>query len=459
MANVMNYAEQWNSELLEIIDDGTYTSPFIVQADRVKWQGAKTFHFTRMDVTGFKPHGRDGGFNKGSVIEDDKEFTLEHDRDVEFFVDAADADETRQSANIQNVSEVFTKKHVAPEIDARFFERVSKAAIADGFYETMGGFTAANTYGRLVKMFQRKELKKYRAMGGLIAYVSGEIMDNLENSTEVTKTLDVKMVSINEKQGIETRITSINGVTIIEVVDEQRFYTDFDYSDGFVPAGSKLNVCIAHPSMVKTVPKISTIRFWANGTHTQGDGDLYQRRDLWDTFVFPNGLDGNCDAVYVNIEGTEPSVRNHPDKIYKMPDGDGKLHDIKATGTDVAITAGGTGSVDYTITGSGKAAKIAEADAKALWGADTEVTNGLVFLVEIGENDTYYGRGSVKVTSGMVALRDTDTVVIGGTKYLIVCKGLQSDGDIEGGNYFSVGTAAGTVTTSFVIDASGVKLA
>lgn len=459
MPNVMNYAESWNEELLQIIDDGAYTSPFIVPADRVKWVGAKTFHFTRMDVSGFKNHSRDGGFNRGTVIEEDKEFTLEHDRDVEFFVDAADADETRQTANVRNVSEVFTKKHVAPEMDARFFEKVSKAAIADGFYETMTGFTAANTYSRLVSMFQRKELKKYRAMGGLIAYVSGEIMDNLEKSTEITKTLDVKMVSINEKQGIETRITSINGVTIIEVVDEQRFNTSFDYSDGFVPNGAALNVCIAHPAMVKSVPKISVIRFWPDGTHTEGNGDLYQRRDLWDTFVFPNGLDGNCDAVYVNIAGGEPSVRNYPDKVYKMPDGAGVTHDIKATGTDVTIKAGGTGSVDYTITGKGKAGKIAADDAKALWGDDTGVTNGLVFLVEIGENDAYYGRGDSKVTSGMVALRDTDTVVIGGTKYLIVCKGLQADGDIEGGNYFSVGTAAGTVTASFYIDATGVKLA
>ena len=161
-----------------------------------------------------------------------KEFTLEHDRDIEFFVDVADVDETKQTANLQNVSEVFTRKHAAPEIDARFFERVAAAAIADGFYETMSGFTAANTYSRLVKMFQRKELKKYRAMGGLIAYVSGEIMDNLESSSEITKTLDIKTQSINEANGISTRITAINGVTIIEVVDDSRFNTKFDYSVG-----------------------------------------------------------------------------------------------------------------------------------------------------------------------------------------------------------------------------------
>lgn len=453
MANQMNYAEQWSEELLQIIDDGTYSSPFLVPADRVKWLGAKTFHFTKMDVSGFKPHSRDGGYNKGSVVQEDKEFTLEHDRDIEFFVDVADVDETKQTANLQNVSEVFTRKHAAPEIDARFFERVAAAAIADGFYETMSGFTTANTYSRLVKMFQRKELKKYRAMGGLIAYVSGEIMDNLESSSEITKTLDIKTQSINEANGISTRITAINGVTIIEVVDDSRFNTKFDYSDGFVGTGAKINVCIAHPSMVKTVPKIQNIRFFANGTHTEGDGDLYQRRDLWDTFVFPNGLDGTCDAVYVNIDSSDPSVANYPDKKYTVAG-----QQLDTTGTNAAISAGGAGDVDYTIKVSGKPGAVSAAAVAAI-GWDESVKYADVFCVEIGADDAYYGRGASKVTSGMAAITDNDVVTIGGTRYLVLAKGIKADKSIDGGYYFSVGTAAATVTKSYIIDTTGLKLA
>ena len=451
MANKMNYAEQWSDELLQIIDDGTYSSPFLTPAERVKWTGAKTFHFTRMDVSGFKNHSRDGGYNRGSVIEEDKDFTLEHDRDVEFFVDAADIDETKQTANIQNVSRVFTQRHSAPETDARFFERVAKAAIADGFYETMTGFTAGNTYSRLVKMFQRKELKKYRAMGGLIAYVSGEIMDYLESSTEITKTLDIKTQSINEKQGIETRIATINGVTIIEVVDDTRFNTSFDYSDGFVGNGSKINVCIAHPSMVKTVNKISSIKFWANGTHTEGDGDLYQRREYWDTFVFPNGLDGKCDAVYVNIEANDPSVRNYTTKTYNV-----NGQKLDASGTKAEIEAGS--DVDYVIKGTGKAAAVAPAAATAVYGSDT-VKNNFIFMMEIADDVTHYGRGNSKVENGMTAIPENDIKVVDGTRYLIVAKGLTADKAVYGGAYMSVGTGAAAVSKSFKIDASALVLA
>ena len=449
--NVINYAEQWSDELLQIIDDGAYSSPFLTPNERVKWLGAKTFHFTKMDVSGFKPHSRDGGYNRGSIVQEDKEFTLEHDRDIEFFVDVADVDESKQTANLQNVSRVFTQKHSAPETDARFFERVAKAAIADGFYETMTGFTADNTYSRLVKMFQRKELKKYRAMGGLIAYVSGEIMDNLENSTEVKKSLDIKTMSINEKQGIETRIATINGVTIIEVVDDTRFNTSFDYSDGFVGNGSKINVCIAHPSMVKTVVKFNNIKLFANGTHTEGDGDLYQRRDLWDTFVFPNGLDGKCDAVYVNIESGDPSVRNYTTKTYNV-----NGQKLDASGTKAEITAGS--DTDYVIKGTGAAAAVAPAAATAVYGSDT-VKNNFIFMVEIADDVTHYGRGESKVESGMTAIPAGDIKVVDGTRYLIVAKGLTANKAVYGGAYMSVGTGAAAVSKSFKIDASALVLA
>lgn len=451
MPNVINYAEQWSDELLQIIDDGAYSSPFLTPNDRVKWLGAKTFHFTKMDVSGFKPHSRDGGYNRGSIVQEDKEFTLEHDRDIEFFVDVADVDESKQTANLQNVSRTFTQKHSAPETDARFFERVAKAAIADGYYETMTGFTAANTYGRLVKMFQRKELKKYRAMGGLIAYVSGEIMDNLENSTEVQKTLDIKTMSINEKQGIETRIAFINGVTIIEVVDDTRFYTSFDYADGFVGNGSKINVCIAHPSMVKTVVKFNNIKLFANGTHTEGDGDLYQRRDLWDTFVFPNGLDGKCDAVYVNIESNDPSIRNYTTKTYNV-----NGQKLDASGTKAEIVAGS--DTDYVIKGTGAAGAVAPAAATAVYGSDT-VKNNFIFMLEIADDVTHYGRGESKVESGMTAIPAGDIKVVDGTRYLVVAKGLTADKAVYGGAYMSVGTGAAAVSKSFKIDASALVLA
>mgnify|MGYP000646542660 FL=1 len=92
MANTNNYAEQFSPDLLEILVQGTLTSPFITS--NVKWVGARTFHFTQMSTTGFKNHSREGGWNKGKYTQTDVPFTCEHDRDIEFLVDKADVDET-----------------------------------------------------------------------------------------------------------------------------------------------------------------------------------------------------------------------------------------------------------------------------------------------------------------------------------------------------------------------------
>ena len=48
----LNYAQVWEPELLEILMQGTLTSPFVTS--NVKWLDAKTFHFTQMSTSGYK---------------------------------------------------------------------------------------------------------------------------------------------------------------------------------------------------------------------------------------------------------------------------------------------------------------------------------------------------------------------------------------------------------------------
>ena len=134
MANTCNYAERWDSELIDILIQNTLTSPFITS--NVRWLDAKTFHFTRMSTSGFKNHSRNGGWNRGSFSQTDVPFTLNHDRDVEFLVDALDVDETNATASIQNISRTFEMTQAAPETDALFFARVATAAKASNGYSS-----------------------------------------------------------------------------------------------------------------------------------------------------------------------------------------------------------------------------------------------------------------------------------------------------------------------------------
>lgn len=312
----LNYAQVWEPELLEILMQGTLTSPFVTSD--VKWLNANSFHFTQMSVSGFKNHSRNGGWNKGSYAQTDVPFTLTHDRDISFLVDKADVDETNATASIQNISKVFEQTQVVPETDALFFSKVAQAAQkVTGYHSSTASsdYTKANVFSKLKGFIAAGKLRRYKANGSLIMYVSSAIMDLLELSTEFTRKIEMTQIA-EGGMGIETRVTDIDGVTLMEVVDDERFYDSFNWDPeggGFEPTkkGSettgahKINVLIACGQTCKTVPKISSIYYFNPGTHTEGDGYLYQNRSLSDVFVFPNGKDSKIDSVYVDVDTTE----------------------------------------------------------------------------------------------------------------------------------------------------------
>ncbi|MEE1218600.1 MAG: phage capsid protein [Ruminococcus sp.] len=306
----LNYAENYSGDLLEILIQGSLTSPFITS--NVKWLNAKTFHFTQMSTSGYKNHKRDGGWNAGTYAQNETTFTVTHDRDIEFLVDKADVDETNQTASIQNISNTFELTQVVPETDALFFSKVAQAAQAvDGYHSAtaVSAWTKENVFSKLKTILSAGKLRRYRAKGSLIMYVTSHIMDLLEQSTSFTRKIELTQIA-EGGQGIETRVTDIDGVPVMEVIDDERFYDKFNWepeSGGFEPAtgAHKINVLVACGQTCKTVPKIASIYFFAPGAHTKGDGYLYQNRSLSDVFVFPNGKDNKVDSVFVDVDTLE----------------------------------------------------------------------------------------------------------------------------------------------------------
>lgn len=315
----LNYAQVWEPELLEILMQGALTSPFVTT--NVRWLDAKTFHFTQMSTSGYKNHNRNGGWNKGNYVQKDVPFTVTHDRDISFLVDKADVDETNATASIQNISRTFEQTQVVPETDALFFSKVAQAAQKEeGYHSTtaIAAYTKAKVFGMLKDILAKGKLRRYKANGSLVMYVSSAIVDALEQSTEFTRKIELTQIA-EGGIGIETRVTDIDGVAVMEVVDDERFYDAFDWepeAGGFEPqkkvasgtakAGAhKINVLVACGQTCKTVPKISSIYYFEPGAHTEGDGYLYQNRSLSDVFVFPNGKDNKVDSVFVDVDTAE----------------------------------------------------------------------------------------------------------------------------------------------------------
>ena len=260
------------------------------------------------------------------------------------------------------MAETKQKKLVSADEAVKAVKKTAaKAETLEGYHsETAANtYTKSNVFDKLKAMLAAGKLRRYKAKGALIMYVTSAVMDLLEQSTAFTRKIEMTQIAEGAGTGLETRVTDIDGVPLMEVIDDERFYDRFNFDPedgGFEPAladyalttdtdivdgktyytrsgsegayvytavanpakvdlgsyyektalGSrKINVLIASPLTTKVVPKISSIYFFAPGSHTKGDGYLYQNRALSDVFTFPNGKDGNIDSIYVDVDTTE----------------------------------------------------------------------------------------------------------------------------------------------------------
>jgi len=302
MPNTFNYADKFSPDLLEIVNQQALCSPFI--ASSLEWLDAKNFKFTQMSVSGYKDHSRtSNAYNSGTLTQTGKVFTLTHDRDISFAVDKADIDETNKTASIANIAKTFTLTQDIPEKDAYFFSKVATTAIAIGATNysatTQTTLTSATIVAYLTGIIGKSKLKYYRANGSLILYVDGVIMDLLSQAPTFTRNIESTTLTDNGV-GVETRITELNNVPLIEVIDTERFYTSFNFTEGYVPATGafKINVLACTPQTTKMVPKFADM-FYADAD-ADHPSPRVSIRNYWDVFTFPNGKSGVVDSVFVD---------------------------------------------------------------------------------------------------------------------------------------------------------------
>ncbi|EAA0207993.1 TPA: hypothetical protein H1111_002808 [Listeria monocytogenes] len=281
----INYVDKYGKELDQKLVFGTYTNE--LETSNLLWLDAKTFKIQTITTTGLKPHTRNKGYNEGSASNENTAYTITFDRDVEFFVDVMDVDETGQALTAANVTKEFNSRHSAPEVDAYRFSKLATEAKKNG-YSTAETITEENVF-RTLKAAIRK-VKKYGTQN-LVMYVSPDVMAALELSKDFTRTISNQNIG---PSSLETRITGIDGVKLVEVEAEDRFYDTFDFTDGYTPApgAKKLNYLLINKGSVIGGTKHASIYLHAPGSVGQGDGWLYQYRVYHDIFVKEQQKDG-----------------------------------------------------------------------------------------------------------------------------------------------------------------------
>lgn len=282
---VYNYATKNSGLFDQKMTQETLTS--LLETPQVDWTGAKSFIVTTLKTSGYKAHTRGKGYNAGEVDNDKETYTLGFDRDIEFFVDQADVDETNNDLAAANVTNVFITENAGPEVDAYRFSKIATKAITDG-HTASTALTVDNVYSVLKAALL--PIRKYGARN-IVMYLSSETMDLLERSKEFTRQITNQNVGVT---ALESRVTSLDGVILVEVWDTDRFATKYDFTDGFVKAvgGKDIQFLIAAKPAIIAKSKFNSIYLFAPGQHTEGDGYLYQNRLYHDLFVLKNKADG-----------------------------------------------------------------------------------------------------------------------------------------------------------------------
>ncbi len=262
--------------------------------DRVQFVGAKTIKIPRLDVAGYKDHNRSGGWNRQNISNDFELKVLTFDRDVEFFVDAMDVDETNQILSAANITNVFEQEQAIPELDKYRYSKLYADLVALGKTPDTTALTIENVlqvYDNLMEKMDEASVPE----SGRILYATPHVYKLLKQAQEMQR-----FINVQSNNGVINRVVrQLDDVTLVKVPSD-RMKTVFDFTDGAVPGvGAKqINMILVHPSAVLAPIKHTAIYLWPPGSHTQGDGYLYQNRRYTDLFI----IERKADGVQMNVE-------------------------------------------------------------------------------------------------------------------------------------------------------------
>lgn len=291
MPNTVNYVTRFEKDLMQQYKRELCSAELTTQ--NVTFLNAKTIKIPYITLGGYKDHNRNGGFNRQSVSNEYMTKTLEHDRDVEFFVDVMDVDETNEALSAANITNTFEKEQAIPETDAyRFSKLYSEFTDAGGAVDNtvLSLENILTTFDKWMENMDDEEVPE----DGRMLYVTPSIYTLIKQADKITRTLDASV-----QQSIDRRVRSLDDVTL-KKVPKGRMKTSYDFTDGFTAAGDakQINMILVHPSSVITCDKHDYINLWTPGTHTEGNGYLYQNRKYGDLFV----IDTRKSGIMMNVD-------------------------------------------------------------------------------------------------------------------------------------------------------------
>lgn len=255
---------------------------------QVKFLNAQTIKLPRMTVSGYKDHTRTPGFNSGTLANDWEPKKLEHDRDIEFFVDPMDIDETNLTLSVANIQNTFETEQAIPEKDSYRFSKLHAELTKYTGRIDSTVITAAN----FLEAFDTEMAIMDEASvpeEGRMLYVTPTMAKIVKEAEGLQRVMTVTSPST-----INRKVHSLDDVTI-KKVPAARMKTKYDFTDGCVAASGaeQINWILIHTSCVVARDKYSYIKLFTPGTDSRtADGYLYQNRNYGDLFLLEKKVEG-----------------------------------------------------------------------------------------------------------------------------------------------------------------------
>ncbi|WP_312667428.1 hypothetical protein [Tissierella praeacuta] len=290
----INYAERFERQIEQQFAR-ELTSADLATNRRYNFIDAQTIKVPTVTLSGYKDHARDGSKNRGTVGNTYQAFSLTHDRDIEFFVDEMDVDETNQVLSAANITAVFNQEQAIPELDIYRYSKLYSEFVASGGKVNTETLTVSNILTVFDKMMEDMDEAAVPQSGRMLK-VTPPIYTMLKNAEKIQRSIDVS----GGAKSINRNVRSLDEVTIVTVPSD-RMKTLYNFADGFKPGeGAKqINMMLYHTSAILAPVKVADIYLWNKGeTPDSAFGYLYQNRMYTDLFV----IKAKKDAIAINAE-------------------------------------------------------------------------------------------------------------------------------------------------------------
>ena len=277
-----NYATEFGDVLIQKYEAEQKSWGLFDSNPGIEWLDYKTLKVPYITTTGYKNHARTGSFNSGTLTNDYQTLTLSHDRDVEFFIDTMDVDETKRALQVANITNVFESEQAIPERDCYTFSKLyADFVTASGTPDTtvLSTSNILGTFDDLMTAMDEASVPEE----GRILYVTPTVAKLLKEAQGLTRMVNVA----TDGAAIRRYVHELDDVEIVSV-PSSRLKTAYDFTTGAVAANGagQINLMLVHPDSVVARMRHRYIQLFEPGSDSRaGDGWIYQNRAYWDAFL------------------------------------------------------------------------------------------------------------------------------------------------------------------------------